>query len=314
METDAQIRALYSSIDSCPLCDSIDFEVIRQERNSFPNTTYFEPYQGATVSLRKCLSCGFAFVDTFPLDTSFFSELYCHGCDMDFEFNFHGKRLIFEHAKNHILRHARIGGELLDIGAWLGTFISYMQDSFQVQGIEIDEAAAAFCRKRGLRVAEGSVDTAQFEDDAFDVVSLIDVLEHLPSPRTILARLQRWLKPGGILFIKVPNYLAQASKQNFLNRTGLSKVGIMENFIHINHFTRDSLSKCLVQLGFEILECGFAPTEIYDLSVPTSKLTYCRRLLSNVVKESGTSLAMLVSRLFNVEAGFNLYVVARKKG
>jgi O-antigen biosynthesis protein len=77
-----------------------------------------------------------------------------------------------------------------------------------VAGIELDPAAAAMARARGLNVVEGNasaVDIAQF-GLVFDFIIYADILEHLPDPESVLRRHVQHLRPGGSVYITVPNF------------------------------------------------------------------------------------------------------------
>jgi SAM-dependent methyltransferase len=72
--------------------------------------------------------------------------------------------------------------------------------------LEMDAAASRFCRESlGLAVQQGRLEDAEFPAGSFDVVALSHVFEHLGDPHASLQRLRKWLKPGGILVLTVPN-------------------------------------------------------------------------------------------------------------
>jgi SAM-dependent methyltransferase len=74
------------------------------------------------------------------------------------------------------------------------------------EGLEISASAAAAARKQyGLTVHPGDVGTADFPEGAFDFIVMFHVVEHLARPREALAKVSRWLAPGGALLVQVPN-------------------------------------------------------------------------------------------------------------
>ncbi|MBN1135260.1 MAG: class I SAM-dependent methyltransferase [Anaerolineae bacterium] len=100
------------------------------------------------------------------------------------------------------------GGRLLDLGCGSGGFLREMQrlPGWQVQGIELSQEMAAFGREQlGLEVQAGTLEEARLPDDAFDVVTMWDVLEHLPDPLSALREIHRILKSGGVLISSSPN-------------------------------------------------------------------------------------------------------------
>ena len=98
-------------------------------------------------------------------------------------------------------------GKLLDIGSASGIFLGGMQKlGWDCYGVETNLKAAKYAKERfGLKVYNGTVTEALHPANFFDVVTLWDVLEHLVDPCEVLVEVDRILKPGGFLFISVPN-------------------------------------------------------------------------------------------------------------
>ena len=98
--------------------------------------------------------------------------------------------------------------KLLDIGCAAGLFLEVMQQypGWQVEGVEPNKTAAKATSERlGIQVFQGLFEEAHYPDASFDAVTLWDVLEHLYDPIESLKELHRILKPGGLLFVRVPN-------------------------------------------------------------------------------------------------------------
>ncbi len=98
-------------------------------------------------------------------------------------------------------------GRLLDVGCATGAFLSVARDrGWDGVGLEPHPEAARYARQRhGLFVLPLPLEAAPFRSGAFDVVTLWDVLEHLPDPRRALRELARLLRPGGLLVLSLPN-------------------------------------------------------------------------------------------------------------
>jgi SAM-dependent methyltransferase len=100
-------------------------------------------------------------------------------------------------------------GRLLDIGCATGVFLREMdrQTGWQVEGLEINEFAAAIAREKfQLEVFQGTLEEAAYPARHFEAVTMWDVLEHVHDPAATLAEIRRILKPGGVLVVRVPNY------------------------------------------------------------------------------------------------------------
>ena len=100
-------------------------------------------------------------------------------------------------------------GKGLDIGCGNGKFIRDMNSlGWQFEGVEFNPIAVDICRKAGLKVFDGDLNTAAFKDNSFDLVSARQVIEHIPDPVNFMNEIARILKSGGRLVIKTPNSLA----------------------------------------------------------------------------------------------------------
>lgn len=108
---------------------------------------------------------------------------------------------------DRIMRHRPEPGRLLDVGCSTGNFLYAMQQrGWNAQGVEPSSYAAEQARQVfGLDVHTGVLETAVYPDNSFDVVTLWDVLEHVPDPKGTLAETARILKPGGLLAFSSPN-------------------------------------------------------------------------------------------------------------
>jgi len=102
----------------------------------------------------------------------------------------------------------RTQGALLDVGCATGLFLNEMRryGQWRLAGIEIAPEASAYARERfHLDVFSGPIEDAPWPNGSFDVITLWDVLEHLPDPNGALRSLGRLLSKEGLLILSVPN-------------------------------------------------------------------------------------------------------------
>ena len=93
-------------------------------------------------------------------------------------------------------------GRLLDIGCAAGFFLAEARQHYEVQGVELSAWSSAHARDAlGLSVFTGTLAQANLASDQFDVITLWDVIEHVPDPVPLLTEAARLLKPGGRLVL-----------------------------------------------------------------------------------------------------------------
>ncbi len=98
-------------------------------------------------------------------------------------------------------------GTLLDLGCSSGSFLEFLKgESWELYGIEVSTDCANRAEARtGAHVFVGDIIDAPFPPESFDVITCLDVLEHLYEPRQVMLKVAEWLKPGGIFYVQVPN-------------------------------------------------------------------------------------------------------------
>lgn len=103
-----------------------------------------------------------------------------------------------------------VKGRILDVGCGDGTVLEWAAElGWSVIGIEIDLAAVARVRSKGLKVVEGTYEKLSEIREQFDCVLCLHVIEHVHNPIDLLERLKNVLKPGGVLIISTPNSSSQ---------------------------------------------------------------------------------------------------------
>ena len=118
---------------------------------------------------------------------------------------YRGRRLIV----GAELARLRLGdeAEILDAGCGSGRMLEDLVEYGTVSGLELDPDTAEFAASRGCgEVKQGSLERLPWDSATFDLITCLDVLEHVPDDRGALAELRRVAKPGGWLLLTVPAY------------------------------------------------------------------------------------------------------------
>ncbi|PRZ26233.1 class I SAM-dependent methyltransferase [Flavobacterium granuli] len=114
------------------------------------------------------------------------------------------KRIALQNKLNLINSQQPAKGRILDIGAGTGDFLSVAKnDGWETVGVEPSEKAKSIAKNKGVSFVE---ETAELENNSFDVISMWHVLEHVPDLDNQIKELKRLLKPEGTLIIAVPNF------------------------------------------------------------------------------------------------------------
>ncbi len=169
------------------------------------------------------------------------------------------------HSKNA----PRAGMRTLDIGAGGGEWVYLMQRLGCVaSGIEPNTGYGSFAKDQyGVEVFLGMYQEANFAPGSFDLLSLFQVLEHLADPVDDLVQLSRFLKPGGLFLIEVPDILYGGMRFDHKWHEG-----------HLYGFDRITLGAVAAQAGlrarsievlpgnlFGVFEKSENPVEVADL-------------------------------------------------
>jgi SAM-dependent methyltransferase len=101
------------------------------------------------------------------------------------------------------------GAQILDAGCGSGRTLQELVSYGEVHGIELDADAASLARERGFgEVRVGRLEELPWEDEAFDLITCLDVIEHTPDDLGTLTELRRVTRPQGIMLVTVPAYQA----------------------------------------------------------------------------------------------------------
>jgi SAM-dependent methyltransferase len=256
-----------------------------------------------TAVMFKCSDCGVVFAGgDYPLkeETRFYEEEYF---DLEPEdYWFINRRNIFSHVLDK-LDAIRAGerGKLLDIGCGPGYFMNMARDrGYSVHGCEISNAAFDYAvNSLKLNVFKGEIQNAGFEDGFFDVITMWNVLDQMANPKEALSACVRFLKPGGVLMLRVTNLDFQKHVHGFAGKTALKNLkNINEAMVlHIYSFNRDAIRRVLRIFGFK------------DARVFPSPIGSESRGLKEIFGKTGGMAVKLIAEAF----GYFIYYVTLKK-
>ncbi|MEM7539915.1 MAG: methyltransferase domain-containing protein, partial [Chloroflexota bacterium] len=97
--------------------------------------------------------------------------------------------------------------KLLDLGSGAGNMAHHLAQYGTVIGLDSNPRPLGVAEARGLTACQSMGDMLPFADDEFDVVALLDTVEHIPDEFGVFNECLRVLKPGGKLLVTVPAYM-----------------------------------------------------------------------------------------------------------
>ncbi|MGI8542196.1 MAG: class I SAM-dependent methyltransferase [Aridibacter sp.] len=135
--------------------------------------------------------------------------------------------------------------KILDVGCGTGANLEMLKNFGEAEGVDVSDEALEFCRKKGLKVHKGLAEELPFEDETFDVVTALDVVEHLDDDIAGLREMFRVLKKGGKTLIFVPAFMWLWGVQDDISN-------------HRIRYTKKQIVERLEKAGFEIERATYA--------------------------------------------------------
>ncbi|MCC7261237.1 MAG: class I SAM-dependent methyltransferase [Candidatus Latescibacteria bacterium] len=153
----------------------------------------------------RCAGCGLIYVNPRQprqeIESFYEEEYYALGQKIDYD-----ARVGFFAGVAARIEALVPPGRLLDIGCGYGQFLlACRQRGWQVAGVELGGPACVRARAQGLEVFHGTLTQAGYAENSFDVVTLWNVLDHLVDPLGEVRQVLRVLRPGGLIYFRVPN-------------------------------------------------------------------------------------------------------------
>jgi len=154
-----------------------------------------------------------------------------------------------------LARHDIRSGRLLDIGSATGQLLFHLRElGWNTSGVEVNADAAAVGLRWGVDVRVGTLDEAGFPEDAFDVVHLGSMVQHLPAPYDTFVEIRRILRPGGLIVLSTPNAgTGFAVATSVIARVFNADWPQSEAPYNLSEFTARSLSVLLERSGFNVV-------------------------------------------------------------
>jgi 2-polyprenyl-3-methyl-5-hydroxy-6-metoxy-1,4-benzoquinol methylase len=200
-----------------------------------------------------CPHCSLRFVNPRYLASDIYDNNYFHGASHGFGFtNYEEDKKASEAYLRKYLKWISSFTQIeskkfLDVGAANGYFVDLANKSnFDALGLEISSSAVDWAVKLKRPVVKGTLETLD-NGIIYDVITALDVLEHVPDPLNFLKMARKKISDQGILLINVPNAGSVFSKISGKRWHAYLPPE------HWMYFNKRSLRKILEMAGFEVV-------------------------------------------------------------
>lgn len=226
-----------------------------------------------------------------------------------------GRRKIIRSFVERACRLAKQSGNerlnILDVGCGTGANLEMLSDFGDTAGVDVSAEAVSFCHERGLaHVENGMAEALPFADQTFDLVTALDVTEHLDDDVAGLREMRRVLLPNGRIVLFVPAFMFLWGVQDDVSN-------------HRRRYRLDQLKRAVVKAGFEVERASYAnitfflPTLLGRLLMravdirPESEAKITPSFLNGTLgKILGTEANLL--RFMNLPFGVSIVCMARR--
>lgn len=214
------------------------------------NFLYNSEYNYYDLPIYKCKTCGLESI--FPKDKydlrTMYEAAYYQGTAaysyIDERKNEKFESYVWD-ARLNTIQKFKAQGSFLDIGSSFGGFLNRARlKGFTVQGVEISTYSAKYSNARGIPTFQGSVLDSQFAKESFDVITLIEVIEHLDKPDLVFEKLSQILKKEGLLVIQTANFDGEQAKK---------EAAKYHYYLpgHLYYYSLSNLTQILTKYGFK---------------------------------------------------------------
>jgi 2-polyprenyl-3-methyl-5-hydroxy-6-metoxy-1,4-benzoquinol methylase len=159
-------------------------------------------------------------------------------------------------------------GNLLDVGCGIGLFLEVAKKrGWNVYGTEYTDEAIRICKSKGIQMKKGKLNPADFEGIEFDVLTSVEVLEHINNPIEELNNFNKLLRTNGIVYATTPNF-------NSLLRYKLKQAyNVICYPEHLSYYTPKTITNVFKKCGFSKVKIETTGISITRLKTSQKKST-----------------------------------------
>ena len=236
---------------ACWVCGGTSWKLFKEstlgDRVSSEDFRITDSHYGHTGRIEQCHTCGFKQVSNLDSVLGFYEDLDDPAYDEGREQRGLQARKILE-----AVRPFKPSGELLDVGAASGILLEQAAKlGYSGVGIEPSKHLVRRAVASGLNVHLGIFPHPAVQG-TFDVITLVDVIEHVPNPVQLLRDIASHLKPDGVGVVTTPDVQSMVARL-------LGPRWWHFRVAHIGYFSRATLLRAMAEAGLEPLKISSPP-------------------------------------------------------
>jgi 2-polyprenyl-3-methyl-5-hydroxy-6-metoxy-1,4-benzoquinol methylase len=263
----------------------------------------------------NCEVCTLHFVHPRPPVNQMYDSAYFSGGEQghgyaNYELDKKGQEKFYLKLLRKIRKHDDSLVSVLDVGCANGYFVDLAQrEGFESFGIDIADSAISWGKRLNRNVRKASIHDLNL-DYKYDVISALDVIEHLPDPITFMTAAYELLNKSGIVVINVPNFGSFYSRLRGKNWHALIPPE------HYFFFNKKAMSSMLNRLDFQIVSMQSVSKTLpirYILTVILSSPQFSPKIKSFAHFLTRILHPKIASLNIKVPIFDNLLVIAQKR-
>lgn len=317
-----ELHEKFFAYKPCPLCGSDNSTKLYPINKTYAANHSGIPLETIQLGVVSCKKCGHQFIQPVPQPPflkAFYSSYMSKAKEGFYREQSHDEipehfRKRYDRWLRRILALHKDARCLLDVGTGLGMFLRLAQEyGFSVVGVEPNPEAANQLKSRyGISMHECLLEEVE-SIAQYDVITLWDLLEHLPDPSLAINKIHTMLNPGGLLIIEIP------ARDSFIHwlvkgiyRLSFGRITrplfLVYGIHHLQYFSEQSIRGFLKNNGFEVIEVHRRETNVQaKLRSPKGGT---REYLETNIFNLGLQGAFFLGRLFAKQN--KLIIFARK--